>query len=424
MANSFDSNVTRKLMRVFLEKFEANRVHSKNVNTQLLSGAFNPSSGTTVDFKRPTDYVSVRTADGNITGSFGSIITGKATGTVQNYFTVPLEFTQVDQALKMDQLDELLAPAARRMVTDLELDFTSFMMKNSGLLAGTPGTAATTWDHVAEGGSVLKSAGVPEDMPWYYTVNPYTQAKLASNQRSLGAGGSAAPLITEAHEKATISQRFAGFDRVMTATTLPSYTTFNNSDRAGTLSAAPTPTYLAHKDTMVQSLTVANFPANMTINAGEVLQVAAINRLNLATRTPVLDETGASVLFTGVVNADVTLSGTGTGTVTITGPGIFEAGGAYNTIDAAIPNGAVVTLLGAHNTRIQPNLFWHKNAFSIGSVPLPKLYATDTLGTTEDGIQVRITRFADGITNKQMVRFDMLPAYATLNPFMAGQGFG
>ena len=40
MANSFDSNFTRKVMRVFLEKFESARVHSKNVDTQLLDGKF------------------------------------------------------------------------------------------------------------------------------------------------------------------------------------------------------------------------------------------------------------------------------------------------------------------------------------------------------------------------------------------------
>ena len=135
MANSFDSNITRKLAKTFLKKFETSRVLSKNINTQLLDGKFNPSSGTAVDFKRPTDYVSVRTPDGDISGGNRSdIITGKATGTVQEYFTVSVGYDEVDQSLKMDQLDQLLAPMATRIVTDLELDFASYMMKNSGLL--------------------------------------------------------------------------------------------------------------------------------------------------------------------------------------------------------------------------------------------------------------------------------------------------
>ena len=69
MANNLNSNVTRKVARVFLEAFEASRVLTKTVNTQLLSGKFNPSSGSNVDFKRPHDYNSIRTSGGDISSS-------------------------------------------------------------------------------------------------------------------------------------------------------------------------------------------------------------------------------------------------------------------------------------------------------------------------------------------------------------------
>lgn len=425
MSNNFDSNITRKLARVFLEKFESARVHSKNVNTQLLSNKFNPSTGDTVDFKRPTDYKSKRTATGDISGGTRSpIITGKASGVVQDYFTVDVDFDEADQAIKMDQLDELLAPMATRIVTDMELDFTEFMVKNTGLLAGSVGTPADVWDDIAEAGAVLEAHGVPGDMPWYYTVNPFTQRKLASNQRSLGAGGSAGGLISESIKKATITEMFAGFDRVMTATTLASYTTDNVADRAGTLSANPDVTYVTAKDTMTQVLAVTGFGANLEVKAGETIQIAGRNRLNLSTRKVILDETGAEILFTGTVTADVTLNGAGAGNITVTGPALFETDGAYNTVDSAPVSGDVVTLLGNQNTIIQPNLFWHKNAFSIGSVPIKKLYSTDTLATTEDGLQIRVSKYADGDANKQIVRFDFRPAYGVMNPFFAGQGFG
>ena len=79
------------------------------------------------------------------------------------------------------------------------------MMRNTGLVAGSVGVPASTWDHVAEGGAVLQAHGVPADMPWYYTVNPFTQRTLASNQRSLGSGGTSGSLIKTSHEKATIN---------------------------------------------------------------------------------------------------------------------------------------------------------------------------------------------------------------------------
>jgi hypothetical protein len=189
MANNFDSNFTRKLMREFLQGFETKRVISKNVDTQLFAGKFNPSTGENIDVKRPTDYVSVRTPKGDVSGETASdIITGKATATVQDYFTVFVDYDEADEAIKMDQLKELLDPMTTRIVTDLELDYAGFMMRNAGLSAGTVGTAVSTWDHVAEAGAVMQSTGIPMDAQWSYALNPFTQRKLASDQRSLGDG--------------------------------------------------------------------------------------------------------------------------------------------------------------------------------------------------------------------------------------------
>jgi len=129
-------------------------------------------------------------------------------------------------------------------------------------------------------------------------------------------------------------------------------------------------------------------------------------------------------LFSGTVTETVTLSGAGAGTLVVSGAGIFEAGGAYNTVEAALASGAVVTLGGAAATLIQPNLFWHKEAFSVGSVPIKKLHSTDTIATTEDGLQFRVSKGVGFLENQQKVRFDFRPAYAVLNPFFAGQAFG
>jgi hypothetical protein len=413
---------------VFLEKFESERVLSKNVDTQLLAGKFNPSTGESVDFKRPTDYVSVRTPKGDVSGETASdIVTGKATGTVQDYFTAFVDYDEADEAVRMDQLDQLLAPLATRIKTDLEVDFAAFMLKNTALTAGTVGTPADTWDDVAEAGAIMQATGVPMDSEWMYAVNPFTQRKLASNQRSLGAGGSAGGLISDSHRRAIISDDFAGL-KVMTATTLASYTTDTESDRAGTLSGTPTVTYLAAKDTMTQVLAVTAVGAGATeIKAGETVVITAasgaINRLNLSTRKVILDETGAEIIWSATVTEDATLTG-GAGNVTVTGPAVFEAGGAFNTVSQSPLSGDVVTFLGSDSTTYQPNMFWHKQAFGIGSVPIKKLHSTDTLATTEDGLQFRVSRGVGFLENEQKIRFDFRPAYSVLNPFFAGQGWG
>ena len=422
MANNFDSNFSRKLAARVLDTVENKRILSKNVNTQLLAGKFNPDSGENYDFKRPTDYKSSRTSDGDISATTAqSIIRGKATGTVQDYITVETDFLEADQALKMGKDEnEFFDSMADRIVTDLEVDYAAYMMKNSGLLAGTPGNAVDGWDDVAEAGAVMESHGIPKDGMWCYSVNPYTQANLAGVQRSLGA---ADPLVSSSHQNAIISSNFAGM-KVMTATTLSTYTLPATGDLVGAVNSAPTATYVGAKDTMTQSVTVDGFGSfSGTIPAGTVVKITGRNRLNLKTRQPIVNGAGANVEFTAVVTADATLT-TGAGTLVISGPAIYEADGAYNTVDAAIADNDVITILGADSTMYQPNLFWHKNAFSIGFVPMQKLYSTDTIATSKDGLQMRVSKGTSIRENKQIVRIDLRPAYAVLNPFFAGQGYG
>jgi len=420
MANNLNSNITRPLARVFLDAFESNRVVTKTVNTQLLSGRFNPSTGSNVDFKRPHDYNSIRTSGGDISASTKSdIIAGKATGTVQDYFTVATEFSNVQEALELDQLDEIIAPMARRIVTDLETDLAEYMRNNSSLKYGSHGTAVDAWGDVAGAGALMDSVGVPMSDDKFYLMNPFTTTALASAQNGLNAADG---LVRTAWEKAQISSNFGGM-MALTSNSLSSFTSGAGADRAGVLASNPDVSYVGAKDTMQQTLAVSGFTAGMVVKAGDMVTIDGIYRLNVATRQPMIDAAGNNVLWTGVVVADVTLAA-GAGNIVVAGPAIYEANGQYNTVSSAPVATNVVNILSAASTLYQPNLFYTKQAFGLGTVKLPKLYATDTIATTSDGMSIRVTKYADGDANTQKVRFDLLPAYATFNPLFAGQGFG
>lgn len=421
MANNFDSNTSVKLMRKFLASFEANRVITKTVNTQLLRDAHGPETGDTVYIKRPTDYVTIRTADGDISASTkGSIITGRAKAVVQNFFTIPLEWDVVDQALKMDQLDELLAPAATRIITDLELDFANFMQKNAGLSYGAPDTAIDAWTDVAGAGSLMDAIGVPADMDRYYVMNPFTCQNLAAAQNSLTAADG---LVSQAWQNAIVSNNLGGM-RVLKSNALKTRTTGSLTDRAGAINGTPDATYVTHKDTMIQDIPVDGFAAGTdTILAGEIVEVTGKFHLGLGTRETILGADGSPIKWRGVVTEDLTLSG-GAGTLKVAGPAIQEANGQYNTVDTALADNDVITVLGTAATNYQPALFYHKQAFGLATVKLPKLHSTDTVAMTKDGFSIRVSRYADGDKNLNRIRFDILPAYACFNPFFAGQGFG
>lgn len=403
------------------EKFEANRVLSKNVNTQLVQGQFNADSGTQVDVKRPTDYTVIDSADGDISTTRSDIITGKATATVQNYITVAADYNEVDEALKMgsDQ-DRFFEDIANRMVVDLEMKFASFAMKNLGLNYGDPDQGVNSWAEVAGAGALMQSSGVSMNKKWCYFLNPYAQVALATEQRSLGVN----PEAGSANEMATVKNNFAGFD-VKTATTLPTYTLPTTGDLVGAVTATvPDVTYATAKDSMTQSIAldgVGTFTG--TIPAGTVVKITGVNRLNLSTRSQIVDATGAAVVFMGTVTADAAFT-SGAGTIIVTGPALYEASGAYNTVSRAIVEDDVVTFMGTDATTFQPNLFWHPDALTIASVPIQKLHSTDTIATTADGLQMRISKFSDGAANKQTVRFDLHPAFGVMNPFMGGHGYG
>jgi len=412
-------NVTTKIAKRILASFESKRVLSKNVNTQMLDGKFNPSTGSKTLFKRPTDFTSTRSATGDVSGVNSEIVVGNAEGNVQDYITVKTDYDEAIEALEFDgDENSYFDNMGQRIVTDLELDYAGFMMKNAALQAGTVGTAAGDWDAIADAGAIMQSTGVPMGK-WCYGVNPFTQKALASEKRGLAVSGD----FRTANQQAVIDENYAGM-RVMTATTLSNYQTSAGTDRVGALSANVDATYSTAKDSMQQDLVVSGFEANLVIKAGERVSIAGSNRLNQSTRQLILDQNGSPILFTATVVADVTLSGTGTGTIVVTGPAVQEASGAYNTVDVAPLSGAVVTLLAAESAIIQPNMFWHKDAFSIGSVPMKRLHSTDTFAMTSDGLQLRVSKYSNGDANSQTVRIDLRPAFAVLNPFWAGHGHG
>lgn len=426
MVNDLSSNVTRKVVRVFLDAFESARVLTKTVNTQLLSGEFDPQSGSTVDFKRPHQYRVVRTPDGDVSGETeNSITSGKATGTVQPYFTADIPYTDFERALELDQFEDIIAPAATQIVTDLEVDFGRYMVQNAGLINGTYGTNIANWSDVAGSKALMSSIGVNKSRPWYHVMNPYSDVALADQQATTIAPGGG-DLVPSAWESARISRPLAGMQALM-SDALATITTGSNADQAGTLAATPTGTYAAAKDTMTQQLSLTGLSLTATLTAGQVIvfdDADTYSRLNISTRQAIVDSGGNPIPWSCVITEDAVTDGSGDVTVTVASAAINETDGQYNNIKTALQSGAAFTIQGVAAATVQPGLFYQEQAFGIGTVKLFKLNTWDTVFTTEDGFSIRMTKYSDGKTNSNNVRFDLLPAYATFNPNAAGQAWG
>jgi hypothetical protein len=425
MANNLDSNTTKKVARVFLQEFEKMRVATKTVNTNLLTPEFTPQFGDEIAFKRPHQYRSIETSDGNISSSTKNTITsGKAIATVQNYITVPIDWTNREEALELDQLEEIIRPAAQECVTRFETNFQNYMIQNAGLHSGTTGSGIKKWSDVANMGALMTSIGVPTGMN-YALLNPFSTTDLADTQSGLASGDNR--LVTTAWEKAQISRNFGGLQALM-SNSMSNFQSGDSVARTGTISATPDATYLTAKDTYQQTVTLTGLTASTAnaVRAGDTLVVTEANRsrLHLMTRQVAFDNNGSGLNWTYKVVTGGDTDGSGDVTVTVTGAAISETDGQYNNIENPITAGDAFTLSGTTGTVYQPSLFYNKEAFGVGTIKLPKLHTWDTVATTSDGVSIRCTKYSDGDANSQSIRFDLLPAHSTFNPLFAGTGWG
>ncbi|MGL9720498.1 P22 phage major capsid protein family protein [Symbiopectobacterium sp.] len=421
MPNNLDSNVSQIVLKKFLKGFMSDLVLCKTVDRQLLSGEINADTGDSVSFKRPQQFKSIRTPGGDITGiAKNNLISGKATGRVGNYITVPVEWSQLEQAIKLNQLEQILAPIQERMVTDLETELAQFMMRNGALSLGTPSTPINKWSDVAQTASFMKDIGLsPSDA--YAVMDPWSAQRLADAQTGLHASDA---LVKTAWENAQIPSNFGGI-RALMSNGLSSRT---QGAFGGTLTVKTTPAvdYTTIKDSYQFTVILTGATASKTgfLKAGDQLQFTSTYWLNQQSKQ-VLYNGSSAISFTGTVLADANSNASGDVTVTLSGAPIYDtANPQYNAVSRAVAAADSVTVIGTASQAMKPNLFYNKEFVGLGTLPLPKLHSIDSAVATYEGFSIRVHKYADGDANKQMMRFDILPAFVCFNPHFGGQFFG
>jgi len=425
MANNLDSNFSQIVLKKFMKGWENDLVLSKTVNTQLVAdGDINPNTGDTIWVKRPHQYRSVRTSDGDVTGETpNEIVSGKAPAIVQDYITVEMEYSQLEQAIKLNQLEEVLAPARQRIVTDLETSLATFMKNNAAHHLGAAGTQLSKWSDVSQCSAFMHSFGFPRDRNnWCAAINPFAASALADAQGGLAMDGKG--LVSSAWENARISQSFGGV-KAMVSDSLSSHTNGAAVYTTAVVASAPDQSYLTGKDTYTMVLALSGLDTTGVVNVGDQISIAGINWLNQQTKDIIIGADGNPIEYTATVKVGGTAAG-GALSVTVTAPAFFDgATGQYEAVDAVIAGGEVVTVVsGAPGSTNQPNLFYHKDAIGLATVQLPRLHATESAVGNLDGFSIRVHRFSDGRANKQQVRFDILPAFAAFNPMLLGRFYG
>ena len=192
-----------------------------------------------------------------------------------------------------------------------------------------------------------------------------------------------------------------------------------------TLVATPSALYTTDKDTYRMTITLSGFTVTTgTLTAGTTLEFPTRFLVNMRNQKT-LFKSGSEVPLTLTVLPTTagaltyTADGSGDIIAEVSGAGIFEAGvnGAFNTVASALTSGDAVTIRETASTTYRPGLAYCEGFVGMGSVVLPKLHATDSMIMNHKGTSIRVHKFSDGAGNKNRYRFDMLPTFATFNPF-------
>ncbi|MDK9585420.1 P22 phage major capsid protein family protein [Lelliottia wanjuensis] len=418
--NNMSKNVSQKVLQKFLPEFASDLVLTKTIDRQIIANKIDNTTGDSIQIKRPHQFKTEKTKTGDLTGKDPSaLVAATATAKVDDYITVYVSWSQLEQALELNQLDKILKPIARTMATELETRVANFMLANGALSIGNAGSGIKEWDEVSRAGALFADMGQPGTK--YAALSPWAISALAGKQIALANGD----LNRNAWEKAQIPRNFAGLDAVFSTNSLATRTAGQAAGVATlTVKTAPTIDYTSVKDTYQFSvpLTGATASVNGFLKAGDQLVFSATAWVNQMNKQSIIGDSGDIIAFTCTVMADANSDANGNVTVTCSGVPIYDAAlPQYNTVAQTVAAGDAVMVRGAKNKLIKPSLFYTDSFMGLATIKLPKLHSIDSSIVNWEGLSIRAHKWSDGTKNNQFMRFDLLPAFACFNPMEGGQ---
>jgi len=393
MANVFqnESLIAKKV----LQEFENNLVFARTVNRQF-QDTFTNNSGTTVNIRRPTRFVTTSGADA--TGQIQDIVQRTVPLTIDRREKVVTSVTSEQMALNLDDFNrEVIQPAMLQLANKVDLDLYN-LGKGVYNAVGTAGTAPNTFGIINDARTQLTAYGVRTE-PRYACFNVVDGGALAAG---LQGQFNYQNFNKEILDKGVIG-RMCDFDM---------YQVQNTTDVQTADGAIGTPLVNGAVASGATTITMDGFTAGITIFEGAIFTIAGVGAVNQITR----NKTGLIQQF--VVTADTLVDGGGNAVLPIAPTIVFD-GGPYVNVTALPVDNAAVVFEASHTI----NLAYHPEAFTRAMI---KLYEPNDSGAyaktmvdSDAGISVRMTKQYDNITDVTSLRFDILygiqvfPEYAT-----------
>lgn len=364
--------------------------------------------GDTVSVRRPAKF----TVRDGATAAIQDVTEGKFAVKVDKQKGIDFAFTSTQLALSIKELGErVIKPALVPLANQIDMDIMA-NYKNIANWVGTPGNVIDSFGDFSKGPERLDLGAVPQQ-DRSAVLSPTDTWAMLGSQTAMYLQGPAG----DAYRDAKLGR--IGMVDTYQSQNIPTHT-------VGAMGGAPlvnggsqNVTYASVKDTDSQSLVTDGWTAAAAarVKQGDVFTIANVYDVNPVTKA-VLPH-----LKQFVVNADASSDGSGNATLNIS-PAIISSG-AFQTVSAIPADNAAITFKGTASTGYAQNLFFHKNAFSLVMVPMPKPDGAVNVGSeTYKGLSVRVIPYYDGTNDVSNWRLDVLYGTQTIDKQLAVRASG
>ena len=360
--------------------------------------------GDTITIRKPTDFT-VR--DGAVL-SAQDVTEGSTTIVVNKRKGVDFAFSSQDLTLKIGELSErAIRPAMIQLANQIDTDILA-LYSSVPSWVGTPGQTVNSFSDFYKGPERLNEFGVPMDERCAL-LSPADEAGMIGAQTALYIQNAA----SDAYRKGSLGM-IGGVDTYMSQN-VPTHTVGVATGTPAVNGGSQNTTYALTKDTNTQSLITDGWTNSITgiVKAGDVFTIANVYAVNPVTKATL------PFLKQFVVTADAN-SGAATGPATLTISPPIITSGAFQTVNSAPDDNALLTVVGTGGTGYRQNMIFNKNAFALVTVPLVSPPgAVDVSRQSYKGLNVRVIPVYDGTNDVSSWRLDVLYGTKAIDPRQA-----
>jgi hypothetical protein len=372
---------------------------AKNVNGYTV--------GETVSIRRPNDFT-VRTG---ATAAVQDVVEGKTSITVDTQIGVDFKFTSQDLTLQIKDLSErVIKPAMVQLANKIDGDLLGLYKKVPNHVT-IPAGGIDSYADFALAAERMDLIGVPQDEGRAAVLTASDTWKLLGSQTAL--------YMQDVAKSAYRTRKLGMIGGIDTYTSLNAKT-HTTGDRTGTdlvdqALVDGTQTWASYKDATSVTLHMDGFAAaTSTVKAGDTFTIADVWDVNPVTK----ERLGHLKMF--VVMEDFTAASS-EGDLQIWPPLIMSGAQQTVSVDSGTEvNDNVVTWQGTASTGFPQNLYFHKNAFALVTVPMVKPPgAVDVGRRSYKGYSVRVIPYYDGTNDVSNWRLDLLYGIKAIDPRLA-----